>query len=73
MIHGDCDVIHNYQGSIRFYNKISSEDKTLRIFQDGLHDIHQDSDSDLMKHILSDWLTERIRVNPKKLGKYFYK
>lgn len=69
IIHGNGDIIHNYQDSIRFYNKISSEDKKLRIFQDGLHDIHQDSDSDLLKEIISEWLTSKISASPKKLGK----
>ena len=84
IIHGNGDIIHNYQDSIRFYNKISryffpslnyfltfskkSEDKKLRIFQDGLHDIHQDCDSDLLKQIISEWLTTKINASPKKLG-----
>jgi len=48
-----------------------SEDKKLRIFQDGLHDIHQDCDSNLLKDIISQWLTEKMSNAPKKLGKEF--
>lgn len=68
IIHGNGDIIHNYQDSIRFYNKISSEDKKLRIFQDGLHDIHLDVDNDLLKEITSEWLTSKITASPKRLG-----
>jgi len=68
VIHGNGDILHNYEDSIRFYNKVASEHKRLRIFQDGLHDIHKDNDKDLLKEIISDWLFERMASSPKKLG-----
>ena len=42
----------------------------MRIFQDGLHDLHKDSDKDLLKEIMSDWLIERLASSPKKLGDF---
>jgi len=65
--------IIKYQGKYPFYrraflNKIYSETKKLRIFQDGLHDIHKDNDSDLFKKIIHEWLSERLTSSPKKLG-----
>jgi len=70
VIHGNGDILHNYEDSIRFYNKVASEHKRLRIFQDGLHDIHKDNDKDLLKEIISDWLFERMASSPKKLGDF---
>jgi len=64
------DFTIKYPGKefILFFYKNHSESKKLRIFQDGLHDIHKDNDSDLFKKIISEWLTERLNSSPKKLG-----
>lgn len=47
-----------------------SEDKTLKIFQDGLHDLEHDVNSDLLKQISLSWLNERVETSPRKLGDF---
>jgi alpha-beta hydrolase superfamily lysophospholipase len=68
IIHGFKDSVTPCDDSVRFYNKISSEEKTLKIFPDGYHELHHDRDKESLKTMISDWMLKRIDDHPKKIG-----
>jgi len=49
VIHGYKDSVTSCDESVRFFNKISSEDKLLKIFPDGYHELHHDRDKESLK------------------------
>lgn len=60
IIHGDADRLTNPNGSREFFEKISSEDKTLKIFPGGYHELLNDLDQEKALAVLSDWVRERM-------------
>ena len=59
MIHGAKDVITNPQDSIRFYRKIASEDKNIKVFDEGYHQLHDDNESLNLQKYICEWCKQR--------------
>ena len=60
LIHGDADRLTNYKGSQLLYEKASSQDKTLKIFPGGYHELLNDLDKDEATAIILNWILERV-------------
>ncbi|WP_058486660.1 alpha/beta hydrolase [Defluviitalea phaphyphila] len=59
-LHGKADRIIPYHRTSEIYNKIKSEDKTLKLYENCYHElIHEPEREEIMSDIL-DWLEERI-------------
>jgi len=68
IIHGNADTVTNCSDSVRFYKKVISEDKTLKIFDGGYHELQYDTEKELLKKIMSDWLLERANKSPRNFS-----
>jgi len=68
VIHGYDDTVTNCDDSVRFYHRISSEDKLLKIFADGYHELHNDKDKEKLKALIAEWMLKRVNPSTKKIG-----
>jgi alpha-beta hydrolase superfamily lysophospholipase len=46
LIHGKLDRIVSHMGSVEFYGKCGSTERTLKIFEYGYHELHSDTEKD---------------------------
>lgn len=59
IFHGTADRLTDPEGSRTLYAKVASEDKTLKIFEDGYHELFNDLERERFTIELCDWLIER--------------
>lgn len=62
--HGEADTITDHRFSIDFVRRAFSKDKVIRIFPDGLHEIHNDKDAKKMLTEISQWISKRAEGIP---------
>jgi hypothetical protein len=43
--------------------------KDVKIFEDGLHEIHHDHGKDVFQSLITNFLEERMKASPKPIGK----
>lgn len=55
-VHGSADPIVPVSGARELYEKASSADKTLRIFDGGFHELWNDLDKEVFFQEVTDWL-----------------
>lgn len=67
MLHGKLDSVTNYKESIQFYEKCSSIEKHLKIFDNGMHEILHDEELEEFKKIVHDWILRRLE-NASTIG-----
>lgn len=60
LIHGDADRLTNPDGSDLLFQKASSEDKTLEIFEGGYHELIRDLESEKYLNVIAAWIEKRI-------------
>jgi Lysophospholipase len=73
IIHGKEDTVTDYEASIKFYYKISTEHKDIKIFEDGYHEIHHDNDRELLHKFMLEFLQKRLQSNNlKNIGFSFH-
>jgi alpha-beta hydrolase superfamily lysophospholipase len=60
IIHGDADRLTNPQGSELLFSLANSEDKTLKVFQGGYHELINDLDKEEAMDLITDWINQRI-------------
>jgi acylglycerol lipase len=61
IIHGTDDKATRPEGSRYFYDNVGSEDKTLKLYQGGYHDLLNDIDKRTVMADILAWVNERIR------------
>ncbi|MEM6428004.1 MAG: lysophospholipase [Deinococcota bacterium] len=59
IMHADADRIADARGSEELYKRVSSSDKTLKLF-DSYHEILNDTAKDAVLQTLSQWLDDRL-------------
>ena len=59
LLHGDQDRLTDVRGTRRFFDMIPAQDKTLRIFEGGYHELLNDEPRDEVRQLILDWLGER--------------
>lgn len=60
VIHGDADRLTNPKGSKLLFEKASSQDKTLKIFPGGYHELLNDLDREAAADLILNWILGRI-------------
>ena len=60
LCHGTADRITSPSCSEMVYKKIKCVDKTLKMYKDAYHSLHNDTDSDQVLSDWLEWLNERI-------------
>lgn len=60
IMHGEQDRATDPEGSKRFAEMIAAEDKTLRLFPEGRHELLNDLDRDEALRLILDWIEKRI-------------
>lgn len=56
LIHGKLDSVTNYHDSIYFFEKCSSIEKGLKLFDNGYHELQHDEEYEELKSIVDDWI-----------------
>lgn len=59
-IHGEADRLNLADGSRRFFERVASADKTLQIYPEMFHELHNDIGYDLVMRDVERWLTKRL-------------
>ncbi len=62
IIHGTADKATRPEGSQYFYDNVGSEDKTLKLYEGGYHDLLNDIDKETVMRDILAWINERIPV-----------
>jgi len=70
IVHGNADIITDYKASVKFYKRISSEHKELKVVEDGMHEIHHDINKEELKIYMLQWLKKRLEKNPRNIGDF---
>lgn len=60
MILGDADPVIDPRASRKFFDRLGSPDKTLRVYPEMLHEPFNELDSDLVLDDLAAWLSARL-------------
>lgn len=60
IIHGTDDKATRYQGSQYFYDNVGSADKTLKLYEDGYHDLLNDIIKETVMADILAWVNERV-------------
>ncbi|MBN2601724.1 MAG: lysophospholipase [Candidatus Marinimicrobia bacterium] len=60
IMHGSCDKITNPSGSQDLYNTISSDDKTLKMYDGFFHEIHNDPEKQKVFDDIVIWIDKHI-------------
>lgn len=61
ILQGSADNIVDPSGAQMLYDKVSSTDKTLKIYEGLYHEVHNEPDRELMFSDLESWLKPRIK------------
>lgn len=59
-LHGKKDRLVSYHASESLYEKATSQDKTLKLYDDGYHEVFNDLDAGEFMDDLIDWLRARL-------------
>lgn len=60
IIHGTDDKATLPRGSQYFYDNVGSEDKTLKLYEGGYHDLLNDIDKEIVMADILAWVNERV-------------
>jgi alpha-beta hydrolase superfamily lysophospholipase len=60
VMHGGADKLSNPKGSQMLYDKASSEDKSIEIFEGLYHEIMREPEKELFFNALTKWIKERV-------------
>ena len=60
VMHGAADTVTSVAGSKSFYEKASSEDKTLKIYEHAYHEILNEPEKEQVMQDISNWIKKRI-------------
>ncbi|EMD32953.1 hypothetical protein CERSUDRAFT_57692 [Gelatoporia subvermispora B] len=66
IVHGTADMVTSHKASQEFYNKLTVEDKTLSLYEDGYHELHNEP-SGVREKLLDEliaWVEARIDTQP---------
>lgn len=63
-IHGDADTITDMPATVEFFEKVSSTDKTLKIYAGGYHEPHHDIERDRFHREITEWFLQRVDAPP---------
>ncbi|CCV64476.1 Putative lysophospholipase [Alteracholeplasma palmae J233] len=59
-LHGLSDIVVPYQMTETFYNRLKLEDKTLKLYENNLHNLFNDLDYQLVTEDVITWLNNHI-------------
>jgi acylglycerol lipase len=60
VMHGSADQSTDPDGSVRFYEMVSSRDRTLELIEDGAHELLNDVERERVLQTMLNWLDSRI-------------
>jgi alpha-beta hydrolase superfamily lysophospholipase len=61
VVHGSADAICPIEGSRELLEKLGASDKTLRVFEGGFHELHNDLCKEEYFEFLLKWIQESLR------------
>ncbi|MEM6352154.1 MAG: lysophospholipase [Cyanobacteria bacterium P01_D01_bin.14] len=64
LLHGDADKISDVSGSHELFEAITYSDKTLLIYPDSYHELHNDLERDQVLQDIVIWLDNHLPSNP---------
>jgi acylglycerol lipase len=61
ILHGTADQATKPSGSQRFYDTVGSQDKTLKLYDGGFHDLLNDLDKEVVMADIKNWIVRHLR------------
>ena len=61
ILHGTADQATRPSGSQRFYDTVGSQDKTLKLYEGGFHDLLNDLDKEAVMADIKSWIVRHLR------------
>jgi alpha-beta hydrolase superfamily lysophospholipase len=61
ILHGTADQATKPSGSKRFYETVGSQDKTLKLYDGGFHDLLNDLDKETVMADIKNWIVRHLR------------
>jgi alpha-beta hydrolase superfamily lysophospholipase len=61
ILHGTADQATKPSGSKRFYETVGSQDKTLKLYEGGFHDLLNDLDKEAVMADIKSWIVRHLR------------
>ena len=60
IVHGTADAMVDVEGSMRLHARVSSKDKTLKLFEGGYHESHNEPNRDEVLALYVEWMDARL-------------
>ncbi|EAR96376.2 alpha/beta fold hydrolase (macronuclear) [Tetrahymena thermophila SB210] len=60
VMHGNSDFVTNHLDSINFYENCSSNDKKIKLFEGGYHQMQHDHQVGEIQKLIVEWMDERV-------------
>jgi len=61
ILHGTADKATKPEGSQYFYDNVSSQDKTIKLYEGHYHDLLNDRDKEMVMHDILAWINARTK------------
>jgi alpha-beta hydrolase superfamily lysophospholipase len=61
-IHGKCDRVVSPSGSLLLHEHAGAEDKTLKSFEEGYHEVYNDLDKEAFMDSIVEWMGQRLEA-----------
>lgn len=61
ILHGTADAVTRHEGSQYFFDHAGSNDKTLKLYKDHVHDLLNDVGRETVMNDITEWLEARLR------------
>ncbi len=58
-VHGTDDKLVDVEATMQVYTRAGSEDKTMRLFDENFHELHNEPNKDEVLQLYADWIEER--------------
>ena len=63
LLHGDDDPVTSHRATCDFFERVGSQDKTLRVFPGARHEMHNDLDRAEVLREIGGWIEARLAVS----------
>ena len=60
LLHGDDDPVTSHHATCEFFERVGSDDKTLRIYPANRHETHNDLDREVVLREVGEWIAARV-------------
>ena len=68
VIQGSKDILNKTEGIVKIIKEMQSPDKTIKIIENGYHELYADKEKDGVAKMMVDWVLDRVDDDHSSLG-----